>query len=101
MADNKRIFNGNENTWVEFKKSGYPFKLSRQLKDSNKENEILDIVLGYVTACHIPTLDDAWLDAVATKDALDNVDEQLVVWVIREFYEFRQERMYSPLALPT
>lgn len=100
MADNKKVLNGDENIWVVFKTSGYPFRLSRQLKEATRENEILDTILPYIIACKLPRVDGTLLESetLSNKELLDEVDEQIVVAIIRAFYEFRQERMYQPVS---
>ena len=95
MAEVHRILG--DDTWVEFAKSGYPFKLARQLKEMQDEKAILSTIAKYIIACKIPTIDGKTLETISDVASLDEVDEQLVVALIREFYTFRQERMYSPL----
>ena len=97
MADSHRTLNGDENSWIEFSKSGYPFRLARELRDTKRESETILLIAKYITACHVPTLDGNWVEEIKDEDALLDVDEQLVVEIIRQFYAFRQERMYSPL----
>ena len=104
--DSKRMLEGYPDAWVKFRNDGYPFKLAKQLRDASRENEILDIVLKYTESWHLPKVDGNWIGLESngdkpTPDSLDEVDEAVVVAVIRAFYTFRQERMYSPLALST
>ena len=104
--DSRREIEGYDGAWVKFKRDGYPFKLAKQLRESSRENEILDIVLAYTEGWHLPKVDGNWIGLESngdkpTPDSLDEVDEAVVVAVIRAFYAFRQERMYSPLALST
>jgi len=94
MADSHRKLDGD--AWVEFKPSGYPYKLGRQLRETRQEGDVLTIIASYVIACHLPKLDGAWLDKAEKADDFDDVDEQVVIGVIRAFYDFRQERMYAP-----
>lgn len=96
MANTHRELDGKD-TWVEFAKSGYPFKLARQLKETQDELVILSTIAKYIVACKIPTIGGTILETIPDAKLLDDVDEQHVVALIREFYTFRQERMYSPL----
>ena len=84
--------------WVEFKSSGYPFKLQRQLKEARDDVSVISLIVPFVQTCHLPTVTGGVLTTVLSIDDLSEVDEATVVLLIKEFYAFRQERMYSPLS---
>ena len=93
MAEIRRIV-GENGDWVEFKPSGYPFKLRKQLQ-GNDDETVLGIILPYVTAFNLTQTDGT---KVETLDNLSDVDEQTVVNIIWKFYEFRGDRQREPLS---
>ena len=97
MADARRVLDG-DNVWVEFRNSGYPFKLQRLLKEAREEGVLLDLIVPYIQSCHLPMTNGEALDHITVSDDLAEVDEQTVAQLIKEFYAFRSERMYGPLS---
>ncbi len=96
MANVHRILGDNE-AWVEFKASGYPFSLRKQLKEAGDDEAVIEIICKYVDSCELPTLDGKKLTSFSTKADLQNVDEKLVADIIWKFYDFRAERLREPL----
>lgn len=90
--------------WVEFKQSGYPFKLSRTLDKSKDATETIRIILGYVTAWNMTDVDGAMVELPdrggRTPEILDNVDEALTTWFVKAFYENRADIIKSKNSLP-
>lgn len=95
MAETHRSLG--DNAWVEFKNSGYPFKLQRQLKEAREDVAVLSLIIPYVEKCHLPMASGGTLETMSNASDLDEIDEAAIVQLIKEFYAFRQERMYSPL----
>ncbi len=103
MANVHRTLNGDENVWIEFKDRGYPYKLQREIREANDDLKTLEIIAPYIVKCHLPKAGvngDAveYLEAVAAPIDLFEVEEDVVVKLIREFFVFRQERMHNPVA---
>ena len=89
---------GDENIWVEFKPNGYAYKLQRQIRQEQDDIKLLEIITPFVVACHLPKADGGTLETITAVSDLDDVEESAVIGIIREFFAFRQERMYSPVA---
>ena len=98
MANVRRVLAGNESYWVEFKESGYPFKLRRQLKDAGDDESVLAIIIPYITGCSLPKSDGTTLTKVESIDSLLEIEEVLVSDIIWKFYDFRGERLREPLS---
>lgn len=98
MANVRRILAGNNDAWVEFKPSGYPFKLRRQLKEASDDEAVLTIILPFVVNCQIPREDGTFITGYPILDNLMEIDEQLVSDIIWKFYDFRGERLREPLS---
>ena len=96
MANVHRVLGDNE-AWVEFKPSGYPFSLRKQLKEAGDDESVIEIICKYVASCELPTLDGKMLNSFSNKADLQNVDEKLVADIIWKFYDFRAERLREPL----
>lgn len=104
MTEARREIGGG--AWVEFRPSGYPFKLKKLLKEAGDDDKILEIVVPYVVACNLLLVADdgsqAWLtDPSKIVENLDRMDEQSAAGIIWKFYEFRGERIREPLAKNT
>lgn len=89
---------GDNDEWIEFKASGYPFSLRRQLREAGDDEAIIDLIAKYVVACNLPTLDGGLLTFFGNKSDLENVDEAIVANIIYRFYDFRAERLREPLS---
>ena len=97
MANVRRVV-GDHEAWVEFKPSGYPFSLRKQLRDATDDEAVIDIIAKYVESCELPLIDGGKLTSFATKADLQNVDEKIVMDIVWKFYDFRAERLREPLA---
>lgn len=95
MADARREIG--DGAWVEFKASGYPYKLKKQLREASDDEAVLQIILPYIVACSLPTVDGNVVASVSGTDDLVDVDETIVSQVIWKFYDFRGERLREPL----
>ena len=88
-----------DNAWVEIKERGYPYKLQRQIREERGDDKTLELIIPFVTACHLPRADgEGFLDSLASASDLDDVEEAVVINVIREFFTFRQERLFNPVS---
>lgn len=96
MANPHRTL-GEDSIWVEFKDSGYPFKLRKDLQKASNDEETLTLVIPYVVRCHIPTVDGVWLEKINSFDDLLEVDERIAINIFLAFFEFRGERQREPL----
>ena len=97
MANVHRQLDG-ENVWVEFKDKGYPYSLQRRIREERDDEKTLEIIAPYIVACRLPKADGSVLETISVATDLFEVEEDVVVKVIREFFVFRQERMYNPVA---
>lgn len=97
MAETHRILG--ENAWVEFKSSGYPFKLRRELKETKDDAELLTLISKYVDRCHLPSLveGNVAITHFSSFADLEEVDERFTTQLIWQFYDFRTERINEPL----
>ena len=76
--------------WVQFKTTGYPRKLRREWDAANAD-ATLAIVLRYVIAWNVRDVDGADValpDGERPAALMDNVDEAVIVWLIRAFARF-------------
>lgn len=85
--------------WVKFKTRGYPFKLRQQWRDAKDDAEIASITLRYIEAWGLVDIDGKDVPLPATKDRpydlLADVEDALVVWMVREFKKFWQFDLVS------
>ena len=81
---------GYTGVWVQFKTSGYPFGLRRKW-DKAKTDEALAIVLSYVEAWNLPDISGKVVtltNGQRTIDLVDDVEDVLVLWLMRAFSTF-------------
>ena len=88
---------GDENIWVEFKPNGYAYKLQRLIREERDDVRLLEIITPFVVACHLPKVDGDFTEIVIDVSNLDEVEDNVVIGLIREFFAFRQERLFSPV----
>lgn len=77
-------------TWVQFRTSGYPFKLRKQWRDVFKEAEVLEFVLKYVADWSLKTVDGTPVvlpPAPGERKAalVDDVENVVVAWLVSIF----------------
>ena len=87
-----------DNAWVEFKATGYPYKLQRQIRDEQSDAKVLELIVPFIVACHLPKVDGNFTEIVIDTSNLDEVEDSAVIGIIREFFAFRQERLFSPVS---
>jgi len=90
--------------WVRFRTSGYPFSLRKQWEQANDEGA-LDLILPRVVAWNLRDVDGLSVDlpegerqhALQERTLVfDNVDDALVVWMIRAFFMFWRRDLTGP-----
>ena len=86
-----------DNAWVEFKASGYPYKLQRQIREERGDENTLRLILPYIVGCSLPQTGGGTIESVTSVEDLDEVEEAAVIGIIREFFNFRQERLFNPV----
>ena len=84
-----------DDAWIEFKTSGYSFGLQRKLREERNDQKVLELIRPFIIACRLPMVDGQWLDGIVSVEDFDAIDEMVIVQVIKEFYAYRAERMYS------
>ena len=90
--NNRRTLNEDGSAWVLFRPTNYPFKLRKQMRDANNDEDALQIMLPYILGVNLPTLSGGTVNKLATMDDLADVDEQIITQILIEFYKFRGER---------
>ena len=80
---------GFESLWVEFKTSGYPRKLRREWDDADS-NGVLGIIMRYVKDWNLTDIHGQPISLTPERPTslLDNVEDSVVVWLIRAFQAF-------------
>lgn len=87
-----------DDAWVEFKSSGYPFKLRKQLKEARDDESVIAILVPFIDKCHIPVIGGDALTKITGIDDLADVEEKITAQLIYAFYDFRGERLSEPIA---
>jgi hypothetical protein len=87
---------GQESRWVEFRSDRWPFKDRRRVLESFQV-EALEVILSYITAWDLIDVDGAVVGAVSLA-ALDNVDDLIVDWLVRAWFDARGRRSAIPKA---
>lgn len=78
---------GFEHVWVQFRTSGYPFRLRREW-DAADGRQTIAIVLRYVEAWNLPDVDGQVVplpDGERTLEVIDGVEDRLVPWLVKAF----------------
>ncbi len=83
--------------WVRFKTSGYPFSLRREWEAADEE-ETFRIMAAHVEDWNLPDLSGGVvaLDGDLSKTILDQVEESLLWWMVREFVNFWRVDLMTP-----
>lgn len=88
-----------KNVWVQFKTYGYQFKLRQQWFDAQTDRAVLDLLLPHVQEWNMLTVTCYPIDlpdSGRTSDMLDDVDEAVVLWLIRTFWKFWRTDLMEP-----
>jgi hypothetical protein len=86
---------GYEHVWCQFATSGYPRKLRREW-DAADSDEIQRIFLRYITAWHLTDVAGAVVENTREPACLDNVEDAVVVWLLRAFTLFWLKELTAP-----
>ena len=86
---------GYTDCWVQFKTSGYPRKLRREV-DAADAAGVWAIIARYITASNIRDLDGAAVTLTPDIDCLDNVEDAVTFWINRAFYNFWLRELVAP-----
>ena len=80
---------GFESLWVDFKTSGYPRKLRREW-DAADSDGVLGIILRYVKGWNLTDVEGKPITLTPERPTslLDDVEDAVVVWLIRDFQAF-------------
>lgn len=90
---------GHTDRWVKFKTSGYPFGLRRKWDAARSDTETLSLILPYVIEWNLVNLDGQPIslpDGARPTDLLDDVEDQVLMWLIREFVVFWLGELLQP-----
>lgn len=83
---------GYETVWVRFQPRGYPFALRRQWRETNDDNETLQIVFDKVEAGTVVDLNGKLISLLPGEahpvSLLDGVEGAVVIWLIQTFTRF-------------
>lgn len=87
---------GFRDTWVEFRDKGWTFGDRRHVIEAVTDSAAVNIILGYVERWNLK--DTSGLEVPIKKDieVLDQVDDVLVVWLIRAWFQARDQRGTVP-----
>ena len=90
-----RIDSGKGN-WIEFRDSKWTFGTRMAILGAPSDLEALDLVLGFVVGWNVTDIDGAASPFDKGASALLNVDDEVVRWIIRAWFEAREERNRVP-----
>jgi hypothetical protein len=86
--------------WVKFKTSGYPFKLRKQWDAAKTDTATLAVLLPYIVEWNLIDVDGqpVALPDVAerTVETVANIEDALLMWLIREFTVFWFTELLTP-----
>lgn len=86
--------------WVQFKTTGYPFKLRRQWEEAKNDAEVLALVLPRVERWSITGANGEPLAdpqaCLADLHLLDELEEALLMWLTRCFWDFWRVKLLQP-----
>lgn len=91
-------YSGYESLWVRFRTHGYPFSLRRRWEEAD-DRATLEIVLEYVTEWNLPDVSGAPAllpDGLRSAALLDEVEDSLVIWLVRAFRQFWRVELTQP-----
>ena len=87
---------GYKDTWVEFRDKGWTFGDRRRVEDSMSDSMALTIILGYVEKWNLKDASGAEIPVKRDLEVLDEVDDVLVTWLIRAWFQTRIQRSATP-----
>lgn len=86
--------------WVRFKLTGYPFKLRRQIDEAANDSEIMQLILPRVEAWLVNDAAGnampAPVECLAEPEKLGELEDALLYWLVRVFYNFWRVRLVTP-----
>ena len=86
--------------WVQFKTSGYPFKLRRAWDEAKTDEATLAVILPYITAWNLTDVDGQPVElppvAERTVGLVETIEDALLMWLIREFNIFWFTELLRP-----
>ena len=86
--------------WVRFATRGYPFSLRRTWDEVKGDDAVLSIILPRVTAGNMLDVDGNPIslppDGERPTTLLDNIDDTVVIWLIRAFWRFWRIELSVP-----
>ena len=78
--------------WVRFATRGYPFSLRRTWEEASGDAAVLSIILPRITVWNVADVDGQTIPLPQNGERptalLDNVDDAVVIWMIRAFWRF-------------
>ena len=83
--------------WVRFRVRGYPYSLARRWLAMN-ERDTVETVLSYIEEWNLTDYNNAPIllpDGERKLELLDDLEDQLVAWLVREFTIFWQRDLRS------
>lgn len=81
--------------WVQFKTSGYPRKLRREVDQSDAAG-VWAIIARYVGASNLRDLAGQVVAITPDLTCVDNVEDAVVTWINRAFYQFWLVELVEP-----
>lgn len=91
---------GFEQLWVKYQITGYPFSLRRKWDEAKTDRATLELLLPHVAEWNLTTLDGQALElpdvAERKVELVDNVEDQVLMWMIRDFAAFWLTELLLP-----
>jgi hypothetical protein len=87
---------GHKDLWVEFREDRWTFGDRRKVSESFSDSLALTIILGYVEAWHLLDVNGKEVEFVKELEGLDDMDDRVVVWIVRAWFQARNKRAEVP-----
>jgi hypothetical protein len=87
---------GHRETWVEFRDSGWTFGDRRRILEAMSDAVAVSLILGYVERWSLKDAGGADVPIKRDIEVLDGVDDEVVVWLIRAWFQAREKRSAVP-----
>jgi hypothetical protein len=81
--------------WVQFKTSGYPRKLRREV-DAADSAGLWTIIARYISASYLRDLSGDVVTLSADIGCLDDIEDAVTLWINRAFYAFWLVELVAP-----